>query len=130
LVRRFGSPLAQRALFAAMARAFQPAMAFGFNGDIAFELARHEEDIEAPSTWWTIAVGETKASARPGRSDHPTMTIHSDVPSFVRLALGELDLTSALVSGRLWADGDFVSLFRLGALFGAVEPFEVPEVGE
>src|SRR6202011_2114045 len=38
LVRRFGSDLAQRAVFTAMAKAFQPAMAFGFSGDLAFEL--------------------------------------------------------------------------------------------
>jgi DNA-binding SARP family transcriptional activator/tetratricopeptide (TPR) repeat protein/putative sterol carrier protein len=128
LARRFGSPGALRALFAAMARSFQPAMASGLAGDIVFELSHQEADVEAaPSTWWTIELREAKASARPGASDGALATIHTDVASFVHLALGDLDLTMAALYGRLRVDGDFVSVMRLGTLFGGVAPFEVPE---
>ena len=41
LERRFGSELAQRAIFTGMARQFEPKFAFGFEGDIAYELAHH-----------------------------------------------------------------------------------------
>ncbi len=41
LERRFGSELAQRAIFTGMARQFEPRFAFGFEGDIAYELSHH-----------------------------------------------------------------------------------------
>src|SRR5215218_2014781 len=40
LERRFGGELAQRAIFTGMARQFEPNLAFGFEGDLAYEL-RH-----------------------------------------------------------------------------------------
>src|SRR5581483_10816737 len=72
LVRRFSVPLAQRALFGAVARGFQPTMAFGFKGDITFDLRPPDDDGDpAAGDWWTIEVHGRKATARTGGSTKP-----------------------------------------------------------
>jgi|GEM_PF-133223 len=125
LSRRFGSSLAQRTLFAAMARAFQPAMAFGFEGEIGFELRPAGEDGDMPpSNWWTLQVKGKKATAARGRSLNAALTVHADLPDFVRMAAGEPPV-NALLEGRMSITGNHALLMRLGDMFGAIEPFEV-----
>jgi class 3 adenylate cyclase/tetratricopeptide (TPR) repeat protein len=125
LVRRFGSPLAQRAIFGGMARSFQPAMAFGFEGAFSFELRIPLDDgAVVSSEWWTIEVRGRKASARRGRDPSPVVAIRVDLPDFIRMSAGEPPL-DALVEGRLKFEGDPFALLRISAMFGAVEPFEL-----
>jgi len=57
LANRFESPAVQRGLFSALARAFQPAMAFGFEGDLVFELRPLDYDGDPrASDWWTVSI--------------------------------------------------------------------------
>ena len=125
LSRRFRNPLAQRAMFSAMARAFQPAMAFGFEGHIGIELRATGDDGDLlPSDWWTLDVQGKKALARRGRSENPAVILHIDIPDFIRMASGDPPIT-AISEGRVQITGDLFVLVRIGDMFGAIEPFEV-----
>jgi hypothetical protein len=123
LVRRFGSKLSQRALFGAMARAFQPGMAFGFSGDLVIELRSSEDtgDLDA-SDWWTIEVRRQKARARRGRSDNPILTLCAGMAEFVRIVAGELHPVHALLEGTIDVQGDFMAAARIPDMFGAIDP--------
>lgn len=127
LSRHFASNLAQRALFTAMAKSYQPVLAFGFEGDIAFELraddSRGNNGLDAAtSDWWTLQVAGRRASARRGGSDSAAVTVHVGVADFVRIVAGELHPIRALVEVRVEIEGDVVLAARLSEMFGSVEP--------
>jgi DNA-binding SARP family transcriptional activator len=127
LTRAFGSRLAQRALFTAMTRAFQPAMALGFEGAICFEVRPADDDGDpAASDWWTVEVRGPSASVRPGGCESATLTMRMRVPDLVRLISGELDPVQALFDHSLTVDGDILAASRLAEMFGAVEPVDLP----
>jgi hypothetical protein len=132
LERRFGSPLAQRALLTAMAKAFQPRLAFGFEGEIAIELEHPTPPGQATpgggpreSDWWTLRVRRGKASATHGAATNPAVTIHAPVPVFVRLASGLDTPAAAALWYRSRAEGDLVLGARMTEMFGAVNPADV-----
>jgi tetratricopeptide (TPR) repeat protein len=125
LVRRFSVPLAQRALFGAVARGFQPAMAFGFEGDITFDLRPSDDDGDpAAGDWWTIEVRGRKATSRQGDSDGAHVVIHAGIADFLRVAAGELHPVKALLDNAVEVEGDIMLAARLPDMFGAVEPLE------
>jgi tetratricopeptide (TPR) repeat protein len=125
LVRRFGGDVAQRALFTGMTRSFQSVRAFGFSGDLVFELRPPEDELDpASSDWWTIEVHGRKASARRGRSAEAVSTIHIGLADFVRVTSGELSIATAILDGRLDIDGDVLLAARIPELFGASAPIE------
>jgi hypothetical protein len=129
LARRFGSAIAQRALFTAMAHAFQPARALGFEGSLVFELIpSHAGADPAASDWWTLEVRGRSASARRGRSAAPDVTLHVTLADFARLVSGELDPVEALLDRRFDYEGDVLLASRLAEMFGAVEPPDLPEI--
>ena len=125
LVRRFGPPLAQRALFRGMTAAFQPTMAFGFEGDVCIELRGRPEDLDVASDWWTLQIRDGKASARTGGSRDAALTVHASIPEFVRLVSGELTIAAAINARTLDIEGDVILATRLPHLFGAVRPMAV-----
>jgi hypothetical protein len=125
LIRRFAPNLAQRTLFSAMTRSFQPAMAMGFTGDLVFELRPPEDELDpAAADWWTIEIRGRKATAHRGRGDQPSVTIHVGLADFVRLASGELHPVRALIENTITVEGDVMIAARLPDMFGAVEPLE------
>jgi tetratricopeptide (TPR) repeat protein len=125
LVRRFGSDRAQRTLFTAMARSFQPAMAFGFSGDLVFELRPPDDELNpGAADWWTVEVRGRRATARRGRSDHAAVTLHAGLADFVRIASGEIHPVQALVKSSIEVEGDLLLAARLLDMFGAVAPIE------
>jgi class 3 adenylate cyclase/tetratricopeptide (TPR) repeat protein len=120
LERRFGSPVAQRALLAALALSFQPAKAFGFEGDIDFELT-HVDDGRAPDNW-TVQVSGKRARARRGSSARPAVRVRISVPDFVRSVAGELNPVGALIEGQTDVEGDLGVASRIVEMFGGVSP--------
>jgi DNA-binding SARP family transcriptional activator len=123
LVRRFGSSKAQRVLFGAMAKAFQPTATHGFVGDIEVELRLPDDGLDtAAPDWWTLEIGPRTAAARPGRTETPAVTIRSTLPDFIRLCSGELTTARALVGNRILIDGDLVLAARIPLMFGLTGP--------
>jgi alkanesulfonate monooxygenase SsuD/methylene tetrahydromethanopterin reductase-like flavin-dependent oxidoreductase (luciferase family) len=121
LERRFGSPLALRAMFTAMASAFEPRLAFGFRGDITYELGLRQ-DGAVPATW-TITVSDGRAAARPGDSPDAAVRVRMAVADFARVAAGELPPARALLEGRTTVEGDLAVAGRLSEMFGGPSPY-------
>ena len=121
LVRRFSGIGPQRLFFSAMARAFQPAMAFGFEGDITLDLRPPNDDGDpAAGDWWTIEVRGRRAAARSGRSSNPAVLIHAPLALFLRIAAGEAHPAIALIDNAVEVEGDVLLAARLPDMFGAV----------
>jgi alkanesulfonate monooxygenase SsuD/methylene tetrahydromethanopterin reductase-like flavin-dependent oxidoreductase (luciferase family) len=117
LQRRFG-PAAQRIFFAGMARAFDPAMAMGFEGEIEFRLSRYGE--ESP---WTMEVRGKRARARAGHADEPVVSIRVGTADFLRLLSGQAQPPALMLDGRLEIRGDLNIAPRIGEMFGGPSPY-------
>jgi predicted lipid carrier protein YhbT len=121
LERRFGSELAQRAIFTGMARQFEPKFAFGFEGDIAYELAHHGNG-KAPSRW-TVRVRDGAAAVVSGVDGSPAVTFKLSIPDFARLIAEEVEPQELLFSGRFDVEGDLTLATRVPEMFGAPPQF-------
>jgi hypothetical protein len=121
LERRFGSRIAQRGLFAAMAAAFEPEAAGGFEGRLLYELQRPATG--APATRWTIEVLDGRAVARPGGAPDPALTIRFELSDFVRVTAGTIDPAVPLLRDRASFEGDFSLAAKLPEMFGAPSPY-------
>jgi SCP-2 sterol transfer family len=114
LERTVGSDRGLRLVFAAMARAYRPARAGGFDGDIRYELTGSDGVVRT----WTVSCGPAGAAARTGAGPDPALTIKISVADFARLAGRELDPAKALLSGRMDLEGDFAVATKLAEMFG------------
>jgi alkanesulfonate monooxygenase SsuD/methylene tetrahydromethanopterin reductase-like flavin-dependent oxidoreductase (luciferase family) len=121
LERRFGSELAQRAIFTSMARQFEPKLAFGFEGDIAYELEHHGN--RKPPSRWTVRVKDDAATALPGVDGAPAVTFRLSVPDFARLLAEEIDPRELLFAGRFHVQGDLRLATRVPEMFGGPPSF-------
>ena len=120
LERRFGSPLAQRAMFSAMVARFNPDAAGGFEGELSYELRRPATG--APSLQWTVEVVARRARARRGGSDDAAVKLRVSLADFVRIGVGTLDPALPVLQGRASFRGDFGLVVRLPEMFGARPP--------
>ena len=121
LERRFGNQLAQRAIFTGMARQFEPRFAFGFEGDIAYELSHVAGG--APPARWVVRVKDGAAKALPGANGPAAVTFKLSVPDFARLVAEEADPQELLFSGRFQVEGDLALAARVPEMFGAQPRF-------
>ena len=121
LERRFGNQIAQRAIFTGMARQFEPRFAFGFEGDIAYELAHHGNG--APPDRWVVRVKDGAAQAVSGANGPAAVTFKLAVPDFARLVAEEADPQELLFSGRFQVEGDLALAARVPEMFGAQPRF-------
>ena len=118
--RRFGHRLAQQGLFSAMARSFQPRYAFGFEGEIQYELISTQNGKE-PSRW-TIEVKDSKASAHHRAAVDPAVTLRVPTADFLRLA-GGANPGKVLLESRTEVEGDISVAMRLVEMFGGPSPY-------
>jgi alkanesulfonate monooxygenase SsuD/methylene tetrahydromethanopterin reductase-like flavin-dependent oxidoreductase (luciferase family) len=121
LERRFGSDLAQRAIFTGMAKQFEPKFAFGFEGDIAYELTHHANG--KPPSRWTVRVSDGSAAVVPGIGPAPAVTFKLTVPDFARLLAEEADPQELLFNGRFGIEGDLTLATRVPEMFGGPPRF-------
>jgi alkanesulfonate monooxygenase SsuD/methylene tetrahydromethanopterin reductase-like flavin-dependent oxidoreductase (luciferase family) len=116
LERRFGNQFAQRAILTGMARQFDPRFAFGFEGDIVYELEHSPDD--GPPEHWTVRVKDGSASVLPGLDGEPAVKLRLSIPDWARLAADEVDPQELLFNGRFHIEGDFQVASRLSEMFG------------
>ena len=121
LERRFGNQIAQRALFSGMARQFDPKFAFGFEGDIVYELSHHANG--RPPDRWTVRVKGDSAEAIPGGNGSPAVTFKLSVPDFVRLAAEEADPQELIFTDRFGIEGDLHVASQTAEMFGGPARF-------
>jgi class 3 adenylate cyclase len=120
LERLFDHPLAQRALFTAMARAFQPRLALGFEGELGFELYVEYGREPRPPQWWTLRVAGGRAWARHRASRDAAMVAHLRLADFIRLVTGERNPVALWVENDVLVEGDVLIAPRLVDMFGGV----------
>jgi alkanesulfonate monooxygenase SsuD/methylene tetrahydromethanopterin reductase-like flavin-dependent oxidoreductase (luciferase family)/putative sterol carrier protein len=114
LERTIGSSAGLRLIFKGMERAFVPAKANGFTGEFQYELTGRNGDRD-----WFVRVEDGKrAVARPGRAQDARVTFRTSVPTFARMASGEVHPAKAMIEGELEVRGDFELAARLGEMFG------------
>jgi alkanesulfonate monooxygenase SsuD/methylene tetrahydromethanopterin reductase-like flavin-dependent oxidoreductase (luciferase family)/putative sterol carrier protein len=113
LERTIGSRPAMRAIFKGMERAFVPEHAELFKGEIQYEL----NGSGAPLNW-VIRVENGRAEAYEGRSSDPAVTFRMTVPTFARIAAGEVHPAKAMFNGDMEIDGDFEVASRMPDMFG------------
>jgi putative sterol carrier protein len=99
-----------------MARSFEPRFAFGFEGQIQYELT-YRSDGSGPHRW-TVTVKGDRATAAPGAAEKPTLVVRMPVVDFVRIAANEVDPAVPLLEGRIEVEGDWAMLPRLSEMFG------------
>ncbi len=121
LERRFGNAMAQRAIFAGMARQFDPKFAFGFEGDILYELSHHG-DSRAPERW-TVRVQDGRAEAIQDAEGTPAVTLRLSIPDFARLVANEATPQELLFAERFQVEGDLQVASRLSEMFGGPPQF-------
>jgi len=107
-------PALARVIFKGMERAFRADRAYGFAGEIQYDLQGRDGLRN-----WTIGIADGKARARPGPSEHARATLRMSGPTFVRISAGVLDPMTAVLERRLEVEGDVDVVSRLGEMFGA-----------
>jgi alkanesulfonate monooxygenase SsuD/methylene tetrahydromethanopterin reductase-like flavin-dependent oxidoreductase (luciferase family)/putative sterol carrier protein len=119
LERTVGSNPGLRIIFKSMERSFVPEMANGFTGDIQYELTRTANG-RAPgdARVWVVHIRGSQAVAEPGHSEKPSVTFKASVPTFARIAAGQLHPAKAILEGDMEVYGDYQVAMRLPEMFG------------
>lgn len=119
----FARPLLQWLLFTMMAGSFRPRLAFGFEGEITYELAYRSAALHArePETW-TLVVRGRRARARRGVGDEPAVHVRMSAATLLRLSFGEITAVAAMVAGLTDVRGDLTLASRLVEMFGGLAP--------
>jgi putative sterol carrier protein len=99
-------------------------MAFGFEGEIAYELTRRSDgDGAAPQgDRWTIRIAGERARVVPGAGDDPAVTLRMGLVDFVRIAAGRSP-APAFLEGRIELEGDLAVARRMTEMFGGPSPY-------
>ncbi|MEA2399439.1 MAG: hypothetical protein QOK25_2995 [Thermoleophilaceae bacterium] len=113
LERVMGSGTAMRIAFGGMERAFVAEKSGGFEGTVQYEL-QSDRGLRR----WHVRIEDGRASARPGGTDDPAVTLRMSVPMFARVLAREVDPVKATIEGKLAIEGDFQVAARLGEMFG------------
>jgi hypothetical protein len=116
--RVFGAPAVQRALFAMIARQYDPRVGGDFSGEFGYELTTSDGRV----LQWTIAVADGRARARAGLPSDPAVVLHAPVADFVRSLGGEQQVRSIL-EGRTRIEGDVGLAYRMTEMFGGRSPY-------
>jgi len=114
LERTVGSNPGLKVIFKGMEHAFVPERANGFSGEFQYELTGPNGDRE----WFVRIEDGARAVARPGRATEPGVTFRTSVPTFARIASGQVHPAKAMLEGDLEVRGDFELAARLGEMFG------------
>ena len=95
--------------FANLASRVDPTRTAGMNNTYAF-------DIDGAGQW-TVAVDDGRVNVSDGASPDADCTITSSAESFERIVAGELNPTSAYMTGKLKVKGDMSAAMKLQKLF-------------
>lgn len=122
--RAFGSSIVQAVIFRAMASAYDPSMAFGFNGDIVYELAKRIDGaaLDTPARW-RLRVDGTRVTASRDDSATPAVRVRIGLVDFARIIGGELNPALPMMEGRIGVEGDLGVALRLIEMFGGPSPY-------
>lgn len=97
-----------REFFEGLASRVDPSRTAGMNNTFWFE-------IEGAGTW-TVAVDDGKVTVTEGEAGDPDCTVASSEENFQRIVSGELNPTSAYMTGKLKIKGDMGAAMKLQKL--------------
>jgi alkanesulfonate monooxygenase SsuD/methylene tetrahydromethanopterin reductase-like flavin-dependent oxidoreductase (luciferase family)/putative sterol carrier protein len=100
-------------IFKGMQRAFRPDRAFGFRGEIEYNLSSNGK-----SKRWAVQIADGKALAKPGAAAQPRIVLKMSDPTFARISAGLLEPVTAVLEGKLEAEGELGLMNRIGEMFG------------
>jgi alkanesulfonate monooxygenase SsuD/methylene tetrahydromethanopterin reductase-like flavin-dependent oxidoreductase (luciferase family)/putative sterol carrier protein len=106
-------PFLMPMIFKGMQRAFRPDRAFGFSGELEYNLS-----INGSLKKWTVHIAGGKATVTPGAADNPRLTMKLSGPTFARISAGLIEPVTAVLEGKLEAEGELRLMNRLGEMFG------------
>ncbi|HYA89546.1 MAG TPA: LLM class flavin-dependent oxidoreductase [archaeon] len=106
-------PILAPMIFRAMQRAFRPERAFGFSGDIAYHLSTN-----GTAKNWVIHIDGEKATIKPGAVASPRISLKMSGPTFARLSAGLIEPITAVLEGKLEAEGELRLMNRISEMFG------------
>jgi putative sterol carrier protein len=106
-------PLLGPMIFRGMERAFRPDRALGFSGEIEYDLQKNGSVKK-----WAVRVADGKATVREGAAKKPRLLMRMSAPTFARLSAGELQPVTAVLEGKLEAEGELRLMNRIGEMFG------------
>ena len=102
----------QRLIFNGLEKAFHAERAKDFTAEVQYELQGRSQVAR-----WRISVADGRLKATPGVSASPTLTFRMSLPTFARIAAGEINPVAAMLENRLSVDGDTKKLFQFTAMF-------------
>jgi alkanesulfonate monooxygenase SsuD/methylene tetrahydromethanopterin reductase-like flavin-dependent oxidoreductase (luciferase family)/putative sterol carrier protein len=100
-------------IFKGMQRAFRPDRAFGFSGEIEYQVYSNGR-----SRKWTLRIAEGKATVQARPAETPVLALSMSAPTFLQLSAGLLEPVTAVLERKLKAEGDLRVINRLGEMFG------------
>jgi len=100
-------------IFRAMERAFRPDRAFGFSGDIAYTL-----QTNGTAKNWVVRITDGRATVRQGAAEKPRLALKMSAPTFARLSAGLIEPVTAVLEGKLEAEGELRLMNRISEMFG------------
>ena len=118
LDRVLGSPPILRAVFAGMAKSFQPDLAQGFQGSIQYEL-RGSRGVQR----WAIQIAGRGAYPVKGFAHDAAVTLRMSIPTFAKIVTGDADGARAFFEGKIQIEGDLAVAARLSEMFGGRSNF-------
>ena len=98
-----------REFFEGLESRVDPSRTAGMNNTYVFDIAGAGQ--------WTVAVDDGRVSVTDGASADADCTIASSAENFERIVAGELNPTSAYMTGKLKVKGDMGAAMKLQKLF-------------
>jgi len=111
-------PMLVPMIFRAMERAFRPDRVFGFSGEIAYTLRTN-----GTAKNWVVRIAEGKATVKQGAAQNPRLALKMSAPTFARLSAGLIEPVTAVLEGKLEAEGELRLMNRISEMFGGPSGF-------
>lgn len=121
LERAFGHLPALVGIFGEMAKAYEPRVANGFQGEVQYDLRRASGRVSS----FTVRVEGARASARRGGAEDPALILRVGLADFLRVAAGQIEEIELLKARRIDLVGDGLLGARLGPMFGRPAPEDI-----
>lgn len=99
------------AVFEQMPTYFDASKAGGTRANIQFDLTGENGGK------WVMKIADGQATAEKGEIENPNLTLIADARDYVKIALGQMDPTSAFMSGKLKIKGDMGLAIKMQSMF-------------
>jgi hypothetical protein len=107
-----GTGNALEGIFTGMKDSFRPERAGDQDAEITWVVV--DDGAEHP---WTLAIHGGTCEAKKGPAQSPTVTLTTDLVTFVKMIAGQANGTQLFMSGKLKLSGDMMYAMKIESLF-------------